>query len=109
MRIIGHIKTDFRSKFGIPRQSGLVREVVGKIIFEPEFRNVKAIKGLELFSHMWIIWQFSENEDYELLIRDNKIDDIDEFCCYQNDDNTKWLYTLWIAGTEIVDDMECDE
>ena len=65
MRIIGHIKTDFRSKFGIPRQSGLVREVVGKIIFEPEFRNVKAIKGLELFSHMWIIWQFSENEDYE--------------------------------------------
>ena len=65
MRIIGHIKTDFRSKFGIPRQSGLVKEVVGKIIFEPEFRNVKAIKGLELFSHMWIIWQFSENEDYE--------------------------------------------
>lgn len=48
----------------------------------------------------------AENEDYELLIRDNKIDDIDEFCCYQNYDNTKWLYTLWIAGTIIEDDMK---
>lgn len=51
----------------------------------------------------------AENEDYELLIRDNKIDDIDEFCCYQNYDNTKWLYTLWIAGTEIIDDMKEEE
>jgi len=48
----------------------------------------------------------AENEDYELLIRDNKIDDIDEFCCYPNDDNIKWLYTLWIAGTIIEDDLK---
>lgn len=51
----------------------------------------------------------AENEDYELLIRDNKIDDIDEFCCYSNDDNTKWLYTLWIAGTKIIDDIKEEE
>ncbi len=65
MRVIGHIKTDFKSKFGIPRQSGLVSETIGKIIFESEYRNVKALKGLELFSHIWVIWKFSENEDYE--------------------------------------------
>ena len=65
MRIIGHIKTDFKSKFGIPRQSGLIKESIGKIIFEPDYRNVKALKGLELFSHLWLIWKFSENEDYE--------------------------------------------
>ena len=65
MRVIGHIKTDFKSKFGVPRQSGLVNETVGKIIFDSEFRNVKALKGLDLFSHIWVIWKFSENEDYE--------------------------------------------
>lgn len=65
MRIIGHIKTDFKSKFGVPKQSGIIKEVVGKIIFEPEFRNVKALKGLELFSHLWLIWKFSEHEDFE--------------------------------------------
>jgi len=60
MKIIAHIKTDFKEKFGIPRQSGLVEETKGEIIFEKEFRVAEAFRGLEEFSHIWIIWQFSE-------------------------------------------------
>lgn len=60
MNIIAHIYTDFPSKFGIPRQSGLVRGLTGKIVFEPEYRNPEAVRGLEEFSHIWLIWQFSE-------------------------------------------------
>ena len=62
MRIIGHIHTDFSSKFGIPRQSGLVPELQGRITFEPEFRNPEAFRGLEEFSHIWILWKFSKSE-----------------------------------------------
>lgn len=57
---IAHIKSDFPSKFGIPRQSGLVEELQAIIVFEPEYRNVDALRGIEEFSHLWIIWQFSE-------------------------------------------------
>lgn len=60
MEIIAHIYTDFPSKFGIPRQSGLVRGLTGKIVFEPEYRNPEAFRGLEEFSYIWLIWQFSE-------------------------------------------------
>ncbi|MGN1031309.1 MAG: tRNA (N6-threonylcarbamoyladenosine(37)-N6)-methyltransferase TrmO [Butyricicoccaceae bacterium] len=59
MNIIAHIRTDFPTKFGIPRQSGLVEELKGRIIFEPEYRNADAVRGLEGFSHIWLIWQFS--------------------------------------------------
>lgn len=59
MKIIGHIKTDFKEKFGIPRQSGIVKETKGEIIFEKEFRVAEAFRGLEDFSHIWILWQFS--------------------------------------------------
>ena len=62
MKIIGHIHTDFSSKFGIPRQSGLVPELKGIISFEPEFRNPQAFRGLEEFSHIWILWKFSKSE-----------------------------------------------
>ena len=62
MKIIGHIRTDFPSKFGIPRQSGLVPELKGIITFEPEFRNPEAFRGLEEFSHIWILWKFSKSE-----------------------------------------------
>ena len=62
MKIIGHIRTDFPSKFGIPRQSGLVPELKGIITFEPEFRNQEAFRGLEEFSHIWILWKFSKSE-----------------------------------------------
>lgn len=62
MKIIGYIHTDFPSKFGIPRQSGLVPELKGVIRFEPEFRNPQAFRGLEGFSHIWILWKFSKSE-----------------------------------------------
>lgn len=62
MKIIGHIHTDFPSKFGIPRQSGLVPELKGRIIFEPEYRNPEAFRGLEEFSHIWLLWKFSESQ-----------------------------------------------
>lgn len=62
MKIIARIYTDFPDKFGIPRQSGLVEGLEGKIIFEPEFRNPEAVRGLEEFSHIWLLWQFSENK-----------------------------------------------
>ncbi len=62
MKIIAHIKTDFKEKFGIPRQSGLVEETQGKIIFEKEYRVPEAFRGLEEFSHIWILWNFSKAE-----------------------------------------------
>lgn len=62
VKAIAHIRTDFPEKFGIPRQSGLVEELEGKVVFEPEFRHPDAVRGLEQFSHIWILWQFSENE-----------------------------------------------
>lgn len=58
MKIIAHIRTDFPEKFGIPRQSGLAKELKGTIIFEPEYRNPDAFKGLEDFNYIWILWQF---------------------------------------------------
>lgn len=61
MKIIAHIHTDFPTKFGIPRQSNLVNELQGTIIFEPEYRNPDAFDGLDGFSHVWLLWQFSEN------------------------------------------------
>ena len=58
MNIIGHISTDFPTKFGIPRQSGLIEELKGVITFEPEYRQPEAFRGLEDFSHIWVLWQF---------------------------------------------------
>lgn len=58
---IGHIITDFREKFGIPRQSGLADALVGKIIFEPPYRAPEAFRELESYSHIWLIWEFSAN------------------------------------------------
>ncbi len=60
MKIIARMHSDFPTKFGIPRQSGLVKELRSTIVFEPEFRNADALRGLEDFSHLWIIWQFSQ-------------------------------------------------
>lgn len=61
MNVIAHIQSDFKEKFGIPRQSGLVEELEAKIIFEPEYRNIDAFRGIEGFSHLWLIWQFSQS------------------------------------------------
>ena len=60
IRPIAKMRSDFPSKFGIPRQSGLVQELQSTIVFEPEFRNPDTLRGLEGYSHLWLIWQFSE-------------------------------------------------
>ena len=60
IRPIARMRSDFAAKFGIPRQSGLVEELESTIVFEPEFRNPDTLRGIEGFSHLWIIWQFSE-------------------------------------------------
>jgi len=62
MKPIAHIRSDFSTKFGIPRQSGLITELKGEIIFEPEFRNPEALRGLDHFSHIWVIWEFSASK-----------------------------------------------
>lgn len=60
IQVIAKMHSDFPTKFGIPRQSGLVESLRSTIVFEPEFRNAEALRGLEEFSHLWVIWQFSE-------------------------------------------------
>lgn len=71
MEIIAHIETDFKTKFGVPRQSGLAKETVGKIIFEPKYRVKEAFRGLECFSHIWILWEFSltKKDDWSPTVR----------------------------------------
>ena len=61
IRPIAHIESDFPEKFGIPRQAGLVEELRARVVFEEPFRNPEALRGIEGFSHLWLIWQFSEN------------------------------------------------
>jgi tRNA-Thr(GGU) m(6)t(6)A37 methyltransferase TsaA len=58
---IAYIHTQFPEKFGVPRQSGLARALKGRIVFEPEYRNPDALRGLDGFSHIWLIWEFSAN------------------------------------------------
>ena len=58
---VAYIRTDFSEKFGIPRQSGLADSLRGTIVFEPEYRNPDALRGLDGFSHLWLIWEFSAN------------------------------------------------
>ena len=60
LRVIARIHSDFPTKFGIPRQSGLVEALRAAVVFEPEYRNPDALRGLEGFSHIWLIWQFSQ-------------------------------------------------
>ncbi len=60
IRVIAHIQSDFQEKFGIPRQSGLVGALRATVVFDPEFRNADALRGIDGFSHLWLIWQFSE-------------------------------------------------
>ena len=62
MKIIARIRNAYDGKFGVPRQSGLVDEVVSTIVFEPEFRVAEALRGLEEFSHLWLIWAFDRTE-----------------------------------------------
>lgn len=71
MKIIGKIYTDMPDKFGVPRQSGIVKELTGKIVFEKPYSVAEAFDGIEEFSHLWILWQFSENirEEFSPTVR----------------------------------------
>ena len=71
IQTIARMRSDFATKFGIPRQSGLVEELRSTIVFEPEFRNPDALRGIEDFSHLWLIWQFSEavRQDWSPTVR----------------------------------------
>lgn len=60
MKVIARIRSDFPDKFGIPRQSGLVEQLRATVVFEPEYRNPDALRGIEGFSHLWLIWEFSK-------------------------------------------------
>jgi tRNA-Thr(GGU) m(6)t(6)A37 methyltransferase TsaA len=60
LNVIARIRSDFPEKFGIPRQSGLVSELQADVVFEPEYRNPDAVRGLDGFSHIWLIWEFSK-------------------------------------------------
>ena len=63
MEPVAHIRSDFSSKFGVPRQAGLVEELRAIVVFEPPCRMAEALRGIEGFSHLWLIWEFSENRD----------------------------------------------
>lgn len=65
LRPVAHIRSDFSSKFGIPRQSGIVESLSAEIVFEEEFRNADMLRGLEDFSHLWLLWHFSANRSQD--------------------------------------------
>lgn len=71
IQAIAHMKSDFPTKFGIPRQSGLVEALRSTIVFAPEFRSPDALRGIEGFSHLWLIWQFSQavRQDWSPTVR----------------------------------------
>lgn len=71
IKVIAHIHSDFDEKFGIPRQSGLAQSLKATVVFEPEFRSPEAVRGLDGYSHIWLIWQFSEavREDWSPTVR----------------------------------------
>ena len=60
LKIIAEIRSDFPTKFGIPRQSGLVPELEATVVFRPEYRVPEALRGIEGYSHLWLLWEFSE-------------------------------------------------
>ena len=71
MKIIAHIENAFKEKFGIPRQSGITSSMTSRIVFEKEYRVPEALRGIEGYSHLWIIWKFSEaeREDWSPTVR----------------------------------------
>ena len=69
LRPIAHIHTQFPEKFGIPRQSGLVEGLTARVVFEPEFRIPEAFRGLEGFSHVWLLWHFTESKGWSPTVR----------------------------------------
>ena len=79
--------TGFGEKFGIPRQSGLVPEAAGQIVFEPKYQNPDALRGIEEFTHLWIIWGFSENKVEKFVI------------CHDYIGISEWAERRWKTNT----------
>ena len=73
MRAIARVHSDFPSKFGVPRQSGLVEDLTSTLVFEPEFRSEDALRGLEGFSHLWLVWVFHQAARGEACPPDSQI------------------------------------
>ena len=71
MKIIARIRTPYKEKFGIPRQSGIANSIVSRIVFEPEYRRDEALVGISGYSHLWLIWNFSEamREEFSPTVR----------------------------------------
>ena len=69
LKVIARIRSDFSTKFGIPRQSGLVKGLQAAVVFEPEFRNPDMLRGIEGFSHLWLIWEFSASRGWSPTVR----------------------------------------
>lgn len=69
MKVIARIKSDFPTKFGIPHQSGRIDSLKAEIVFEPEYRNPDMLRGLEEYSYLWLIWEFSENKTWSPTVR----------------------------------------
>lgn len=76
LQVIARIHTELPEKFGVPRQSGLVPQLRGRIVFEPAYRNPDAVRGLEDFSHLWLIWQFSGaiRQDWSPTVRPERVE-----------------------------------
>ena len=87
LKVIARIYTDFGEKFGVPRQSGLVPELTGKIIFEPEYRVPEALSEIEGYSWLWLLWGFSESprnqSRYWNLLLESRIPDSDFLSVYK--------------------------
>ncbi len=69
MTPIAHIRSDFATKFGIPRQSGLVEELAAQVVFAPGYRDASALRGIEGFSHLWLLWEFSQSRGWSPTVR----------------------------------------
>ena len=123
MKIIARIYTEFDEKFGIPRQSGIVNETVGRIIFEPEYRNPEALRGIDGYSHLWLIWEFSEakREEWSPTVRPPRLGGNKRMGVFATrspfrpnpiglssvrligiEENEKYGYILTVAGADIL-------
>ena len=111
IQVIARMKSDFSTKFGIPRQSGLVEELHSTIIFEPEFRNPDALRGIEEFSHIWLIWQFSEavRQGWSPTVRPPRLGGNTRMGVFATRSpfrpNNLWLSCVKLLGVEMTQDL----
>ena len=124
LRVIARIHNDFPTKFGIPRQSGLVEELRSAVVFEPEYRNPDALPGLEGFSHLWLIWQFSQavRESWSPTVRPPRLGGNTRMGVFATrspfrpnpiglscvrleriEQHPQWGPVLWVAGADLMD------